>query len=223
MDVYFHFDYSSKRKNLFVEFCKFCDQQYCKIIKFHSVRWLGKFHSVRWFGKFHSIRWLGMSTCIERVLRLLPSLKSYFESLDPEMKKGLEIKSRINRLINAFKHPLLNELFRFLDSALPPLIQLNLLLQRVDPLIHILYDSLFSCTRLLLSRFAQPEIVRQYKRREISYEEIKVENMNTANILENERLCVGFLVRGQVNALLSDGTVTERQVQNFYATCLEFH
>ena len=173
--------------------------------------------------KFHSVWCLGLSSCIERVLTLLPSLKRYFELLDPEIKNGVEIKSRTNRLRNVFKHLLLNELLRFLDRALPPFIQLNLLLQRVDPLIHILYDSLFSCTRLLLSRFAQPEIVRQYKRREISYEEIKVENMNTANILENERLCVGFLVRGQVNALLSDGTVTERQVQNYYAACLEFH
>ena len=68
VDIYFHFDYSSKRKNLLVEFCEFCGQQYCKIIKFHSVRWLG------------------MSTCIERVLRLLLSLKSYFESLDSEIK-----------------------------------------------------------------------------------------------------------------------------------------
>ena len=139
------------------------------------------------------------------------------------MKNGVEIKSRINRLIKAFKHPLLNELLRFLDSALAPLIQLNLLLQGVDPLIHILYDSLFSCTCLLLSKFAQPEIVRQYKMEEIAYEEIKVEVMKTANILENERLFVGFLVPEQVNALLSDETVTERQVQNFYAACLEFH
>ena len=182
MDIFFHF--SSKLKNLFVEFCEFCDQQYCKILKFHSVRWLC------------------MSTCIERVLRLLPSLKSYVESLDHEMKNGVEIKSRINRLINTYKHPLLNELLRFLGSALPPLIQLNLLLQRVDPLIHILYDSLFSCTCLLLSRFAQPEIVRQYKRGEISYQVIKVEVLN---------------------ALLEDETVTKRQIQNFYAACLEFH
>ena len=170
---------------MFVEFCELCDQQYCKVIKFHSVRWLG------------------MWTCIERVLRLLPSLKSYFESLDPEMKNGVEIKSRINRLINAFKHLLLDELLRFLDSTLPLLMQLNLILQRADPLIYILYDSLFSCTCLLLSRFTQPEIVRKYKTGEISYEEIKVEVMNTANILENERLFAGFLVRGRVNALLS--------------------
>ena len=203
--IYFHFDYSSKRKNSFVEFCDLCDQQYCKIIKFHSVRWFG------------------MSPCIKRVLRLLSSLKSYFESLDPEMKNGVEIKSKINRLINAFKCPLLNELLRFFDSALPPLMQLNLLSQRVDPLIHILYDSLFSCTYLLLSKFAQPEIVRQYKMEEIAYEEIKVEVMKTVNVLENERLFVGFLVPEQVNALLSHETVTERQVQNFYAGCLEFH
>ena len=65
VDIYFHFDYSSKRKNLFVKFCELCDQLYCKIIKFHSVGYLG------------------MSTCIKRVLRLLPSLESYFESLDP--------------------------------------------------------------------------------------------------------------------------------------------
>ena len=139
------------------------------------------------------------------------------------MKNGVEIKSRINRLINAFKHLLLDELLRFLDSTLPLLMQLNLILQRADPLIYILYDSLFSCTCLLLSKFAQPEIVRQYKMEEIAYEEIKVEVMKTANILENERLFVGFLVPEQVNALLSDETVTERQVQNFYAACLEFH
>ena len=77
VDIYFHFGYSSKRKNLFVEFCELCDQQYCKIINFHSVQWPG------------------MSTCIERVLRLLPSLKNCFETLDPAMENRVEIKSRI--------------------------------------------------------------------------------------------------------------------------------
>ena len=48
-----------KKKNMLVEFCTFCSQEYCKIIKFHSVRWLGLF------------------TCIERTLKLYPSLKSY--------------------------------------------------------------------------------------------------------------------------------------------------
>ena len=41
VDIYFHFDNSSKRKNRFVELFDFCDQDYHKILKFHSVRWLG--------------------------------------------------------------------------------------------------------------------------------------------------------------------------------------
>ena len=166
-----------------------------------------------------------MSTCIERVLKLFPSLKSYFLSLNPEVKKGVELKTRKNRLINAFKHPLLNELLMFLDSTLPPLIQLNLLLQHVDPLIHIFYDSLFSCTSLLLSRFAKPDLVRKYQRGEVSFDDIKNEVMNDDNILENERLFVGIFVRGKINTLFEDGTTTERQVSfdDFYTACLEFH
>ena len=165
-----------------------------------------------------------MSTCIERVLKLFPSLKSYFLSLNPEVKKKVvELKTRKNRLINAFKHLLLNELLMFLDSTLPPLIQLNLLLQRVDPLIHILYDSLFSRTSLLLSRFVQPDLVRKYQRGEVSFDDIKNEVMNDDNILENERLFVGIFVRGKINTLFEDGTINARQVKNFYTACLEFH
>ena len=37
VDVYFHFDYLSKRKNILVGFCELCGQNYCKILKFHSV------------------------------------------------------------------------------------------------------------------------------------------------------------------------------------------
>ena len=37
VDIYFHCDYSSTRKNTLVEFCTFCNQEYCKIIQLHSV------------------------------------------------------------------------------------------------------------------------------------------------------------------------------------------
>ena len=66
VDLYFHFDYSSKRKNLLVEFCDFCGQEFHKILKFLSVCWLG------------------LSTCLERTLKMNPSLQSYFLSQEPE-------------------------------------------------------------------------------------------------------------------------------------------
>ena len=69
VDIYFHFDYSSKRKNIFAEFCKFCDEDYRKILKFHSVHWLGRV------------------IYINRVIKLFPSLKSYFLSLKTHEKE----------------------------------------------------------------------------------------------------------------------------------------
>ena len=69
VDIYHHFDYSSKHKNLLSEFCDFCDQKYHKILKFHSVRWLG------------------LCTCIERTLKLYTSLSSYFRSQNLEMQE----------------------------------------------------------------------------------------------------------------------------------------
>lgn len=78
VDVYLHFDYSSKRQNLLVEYCQFCDQEYHKIIKFHSVRWLG------------------LSTCIERILLMFPSLRSYFLSQNPKIRDGERTTARLN-------------------------------------------------------------------------------------------------------------------------------
>ena len=40
--------------------------------------------------------------------------------------------------------------------------------------------------------------------------------MNNDNLLENERLFVGIFVRGKINTLFEDETITERQVKNFY-------
>ena len=59
LDILFHFDYSSKHKNLLVEFCDFCNQKYFKILKFHSVCWLG------------------LSTWIERTLKLFSSVRIF--------------------------------------------------------------------------------------------------------------------------------------------------
>lgn len=205
VDVYFHFDYSSKRKNLFAEFCDFCDQDYRKILKFHSVRWLG------------------MATCIERVIKLFPSLKSYCLSLKPDEKGGKEIATRNNRLIAAFKHPLAEVLLKFLHAALPPLIHLNLLLQRSDPLIHILYDALFTCAKQLLSRFASPELVRKFDNGDVTINDIKGEVFKEENILDSSKMFVGFLLRTKLNELLNEGDISERDFDSFYSSVLEFH
>ena len=81
----------------------------------------------------------------------------------------------------------------FLHRTLPKFIQLNLLLQRSDPIIHLMYDALFDTLVNLLSRFMSPMIVTQYKNSEISDDQ------------------VGFLAKTQLKKLLEDGDITKRQ------------
>ena len=90
----------------------------------------------------------------------------------------------------------------FLQGALPTLINLNLLLQRSDPVIHIIHDQLFSTTCVLLSRFATPGIVKRYKEGE-KVTEITDLVQDTDNLLAPDKLFLGYLARSQIKKLLS--------------------
>ena len=63
-----------KEKNPFAEFCHLRDQDYCKILKFHSVRWLA------------------MTICIKRMIKLFPSLQNYCLSLKTQYIKYARIR-----------------------------------------------------------------------------------------------------------------------------------
>ena len=129
-----------------------------------------------------------MATCTEMVIKLFPSLKSYCLSLKPDEKDGKETAMRNNRITDAFKHQLAKVLLKFLQAALPPLIHLNLLIQRLDPLIHILNDALFTYVEQRLSRFASPELVRKFSNGDVTIARIKGEVMKEQNILNTSKM-----------------------------------
>ena len=193
VDIYFHFNHSPKRKNLLAEFNSFSDQNYCKIIKAHSVRWLG------------------LSTSVGNTLKLYLSLKSYFLSQNPEMKDGEQKLTRLNRLINSFANEMQEIYLNFLHGALPTLINLNLLLQRSDPIIDLMYDAVFDTSVTLLSRFISPDIVTQYKNHKLSNEDIRIIVEDPDYYLPTNTLFVGFLARTLANKLLHDGTISENE------------
>lgn len=62
IDIYYHFDKSAKRKAKLREFSQFCDTVVRKVLKHVSTRWLS-------IGK-----------CVERILQMYTSLRSYFLS-----------------------------------------------------------------------------------------------------------------------------------------------
>ena len=77
---YFHFDYSFKQKNIFDEFCDFCDQDYHKNLKFQCL--LARYCNLHWEGDKSSI----------------PTLVS----LETNGKDGMESTARNNSLIAAY-------------------------------------------------------------------------------------------------------------------------
>lgn len=158
-------------------------------------------------------------TCIERVIKLSPSLLSYCLSLNTNEKDEMESVARNNRLIAAFKNLLVEVMLMFIYAALPLLINLKLILQRSDLLIYILSNALFICAKQFLSRFASPEPVRMFANGHITIVQIKGEVLKGKNILDTSIMFIGFLLRSNFNELLDEGNTNERDfVQNLPLT-----
>ena len=81
IDLYYWFEKSTKCKNELRSYCRFCDQDYREIVKHVSTRWLS------------------LEIAVQRTLKQLPSLTSYFKSES-------ESQARFKRLQNAFSDPL---------------------------------------------------------------------------------------------------------------------
>ena len=111
----------------------------------------------------------------------------------------------------------------FLDGALPCLTNLNLLLQRSDPIIHILYDVLFTATCTLLSRFMKSETAGKYRRGGFSNAGIKIAVEDPTNYLTYDKLFVGLLAKSKAKKLLEEGDISIVDVDKFYNACLQFH
>ncbi|KAK3698610.1 hypothetical protein QZH41_014592, partial [Actinostola sp. cb2023] len=135
VDVYYWFDYSTKRKSVLAEYTEFCDQDYRKILKHVSTRWLS------------------LETAITRVLKQYVSLKAYFLPED-------EAHLRFKRLSQAFRNPMTEVYLLFIQSALQIFLHLNLFLQKQEPLIGSVISSLKRFLRLLACKFVSPQSVK---------------------------------------------------------------
>lgn len=109
-DLFYWFD---KSKNELKSFCDFCDQQYRSVIKHISTCWLS------------------LELAMDRTLKQLPSLTSYFQSNDFS-------QARFDRLKKAVENPMAEVYLLFLHSVLPTFTHTNQFSQKEEPLIHLL-------------------------------------------------------------------------------------
>ena len=135
VDIYHWFVYSTKRKCKLAEYADFCDQGYRKIIKHVSTRWLS------------------LEKVITRTLMQYQSLKTYFLSEN-------DSTARFKRLQTAFSNPITEVYLLFLQLALQIFVNLNLFLQREEPLTGAINSSLTRFLKLLACKFISPGIVK---------------------------------------------------------------
>ena len=109
-----------------------------------------------------------------------------------------------------------------MQGALPTLINLNLLLQRSDTIIHIIHDQLFSTTCVLLSRFVTPDIVKRSKQGE-TIAEITELVQDPDKLLAKDKFFLSYLARSQIKKLLSEGDNSQFEYDNFFDACQAFH
>ena len=109
-----------------------------------------------------------------------------------------------------------------MQGALPTLINLNLLLQPSDPIIHIIHDQLFSTTCVLLGRVAILDIVKRYKQGE-KIAKITELIQDPDNCLAQDKLFLGYLARSQIKKLLSEGDISQLEYDNFLDACYAFY
>ena len=118
VDLHHYFDKSSKRKFTIKEFCLFCEQEYRKIIKYVSTRWLS------------------LEAAVTRSLKIYSSLRSYFLSINEENGP------RFKRLVEHYSKPMTEVYLYFYQSVLQMFIRFNLYLQHHDRQIRTLHDKI---------------------------------------------------------------------------------
>ena len=127
------------------DFCRFSRQDYCKIIKYVSTRWLS------------------LEAAVGRALKISPVLKSYFLS---EQDTSL----RFVRLENHFNNALVEIYLLFYQSGLQVFIKFNLFLQRDVPVIARLHGSIQQFLRNLRCKFLTAAALENSDPKEIEFE-----------------------------------------------------
>ena len=142
VDIFHWFDKINKRINTLEEFCEFMEQEYKKN------------NQVFIFS-------ISLESAVTQCLKLYPSLKSYFLSVEEKDNQ------RFDKLFGKFKNPMTDVYMYFYQFSLQPFIRFNLYLQREDPLVSKLQAQIYRFLKNIACEFVKIRDVKNW--RNISY------------------------------------------------------
>ena len=179
----------------FSRYCLFCDQEYQKIMKHVSTRWLS------------------LEIAVERSLKQFTNLSSYFKSEDKS-------QLRFKRLRFNFTDPVTEVYILFFQSVLPWFIHSNQFLQREEPLIYLLQPQLEKLLKNVLGKFIKPTVLAASLKKHDGL--LSVDYNDGANHVTDSNLVVGYLTKQAIQRLLTEGDISPHQQTTFYAAAKAF-
>ena len=175
--IYYWFDKSSKRKGKLAEYFDFCDQDYQQVLKHVSTRWLS------------------LERCIDRALKKLPSLKSYF--LSENFADG-----RFVRLKNAFSCPILEPVLLFHSVFIQLFTHFNKLLQRSQSTIHILHSEIVTLAKKIASCIVKPQCIKDNEIFDLDLEDEDI-------FKPPQSIFLGGMTKRTLDKLLNEGDILD--------------
>ena len=146
--------------------------------------------------RYTSVRWLSQEKAVHRILQLYQSLQSYFISEE-------ESQDRFGGLALAFDDPIVYLLFY--QSVLPTFTQLNLLLQREDPNIHLVADEIRAFLQKLLSKNVKIRVLKA------ASDITPVDFSSSDNHLDDLTIMVGLVTKQCLRHLLDGSDITDHR------------
>ena len=158
--------------------------------------------------KHVSTRWLSLERCIDRALKKLPSLKSYFQSEDFS-------DARFVRLKQAFSNPIIEPLLFFHSASIQLYTHFNKLLQRSEPTIHILHSEIVALAKKIATRIVKPQCIKDT---EISNLDLDDEDI----FKPPQSVFLGGMTKGKLDKLLNEGDISASVYSTFFTAAKSY-
>ena len=199
-DTYYYLENSSKRLKSLQHFQKETGSVMHKILKHGPTRWLS------------------LHACIGRLIEQWDALSSFVLNEKCEVKKT---NDRLLRICSFFEDPSSKLYALFLQYALPKFLNANLMLQREDPVIHLMQRRMHEVATDLMVAFIKPDVLHKAKNI------YKVEHHRRSVQKDREDLMIGEQTKVYLESAkdkLNKSVITTffQDVRTFYSSSLAY-
>ena len=160
--------------------------------------------------KFCGHRWLENSKAINRLLEIVPKVKTYFAWLEDNKKftKSMKEDKRFIRIKTCLASPLLDAILHFSLSVINDVEPLLLMFQAEKPLSVLLYEKLKVLVSSLLQRVCRPEVLENTMAKIM-----KLDLSSEANLLPESSVGIGFGAKNTIRQVKS--TMQALEIRKF--------